>query len=167
MPNIASAFDDPRLELIIGDGIDYVAKAANESYDLIIVDGSDPVGPAKGLFSDEFYININRALKENGVMVAQGESPRFNQHAFVDLRRCFKTVFGADHVWNYFFFVPTYPSGMWSFALCTKGGVDPLHHVDVNALEDFSEKHGLRYYNGHIHKAAFATPNFVKTLLNV
>ncbi|MBI1183647.1 polyamine aminopropyltransferase [bacterium] len=166
LPNIASAFDDPRLELIIGDGIDYVAKAADNTYDLIIVDGSDPVGPAKGLFSDEFYQNIYRSLNENGVMVAQGESPRFNQHAFVDLRRCFSNVFGKDKVWNYFFFVPTYPSGMWSFALCSKGSVDPVHNVEVEALEKFSEEHGLRYYNGHIHKAAFATPNFVKSLLN-
>lgn len=166
LPNIAASFDDPRLELIIGDGIEYVAKADAEAYDLIIVDGSDPVGPAKGLFSDEFYENVHRALNANGVLVAQGESPRFNEHAFVDLRRCFRKVFGAEHVWNYFFFVPTYPSGMWSFALCTKGDLNPLNSVDVDALEKFSDDNGLRYYNGHIHKAAFATPNFVKTLLN-
>ncbi|MGB0429558.1 MAG: polyamine aminopropyltransferase [Bacteroidia bacterium] len=166
LPNIAAAFDDPRLDLIIGDGIEYVKNAKAGAYDLIIVDGSDPVGPAKGLFSDEFYINVHKALNDNGVLVAQGESPRFNQHAFVDLRRCFKKVFGEYKVWNYFFFVPTYPSGMWSFALCTKGDLDPMRDAEVDDLEKFSEENGLRYYNGHIHKAAFATPNFVKTLLN-
>lgn len=166
LPNIAAAFDDPRLDLIIGDGIEYVKNAEAGAYDLIIVDGSDPVGPAKGLFSDEFYTDVHSALNDNGVLVAQGESPRFNQHAFVDLRRCFKKVFGENKVYNYFFFVPTYPSGMWSFALCTKGDLDPMRDTDVDVLEKFSEENGLRYYNGHIHKAAFATPNFVKTLLN-
>jgi spermidine synthase len=166
LPNIAAAFDDPRLDLIIGDGIEYVKNAEAGAYDLIIVDGSDPVGPAKGLFSDEFYTDVHSALNDNGVLVAQGESPRFNQHAFVDLRRCFKKVFGENKVYNYFFFVPTYPSGMWSFALCTKGDLDPMRDTDVDDLEKFSEENGLRYYNGHIHKAAFATPNFVKTLLN-
>ena len=166
LPNIAASFNDERLELIIGDGIEYMARTEPESFDLIIVDGSDPVGPAKGLFSDEFYEDVYKALNANGVLVAQGESPRFNQHAFIDLRRCFKNIFGADKIWDYFFFVPTYPSGMWSFALCSKGSLSPLHSVDVEECDRFSEKHGLRYYNGHIHKAAFAVPNFVKTLLN-
>ncbi|MFY0674190.1 MAG: polyamine aminopropyltransferase [Bacteroidia bacterium] len=166
LPQIAASFDDPRLDLIIGDGIEYVKKAQAGAYDLIIVDGSDPVGPAKGLFSDEFYEDVYKALNENGVLVAQGESPRFNQHAFVDLRRCFKKIFGDNKVHDYFFFVPTYPSGMWSFALCTKGDLDPMRDAEVDDLEKFSEDNGLRYYNGHIHKAAFATPNFVKTLLN-
>lgn len=166
LPQIAASFDDPRLNLIIGDGLDFVAKAAPETYDLVIVDGSDPVGPAKGLFSDEFYQNVYKTLNENGVLIAQGESPRFNQHAFVDLRRCFSQIFGKDKVWNYFFFVPTYPSGMWSFAFCSKGDTHPFHQVEVEELDSFSDKNGLRYYNGHIHKAAFATPNFVKDLLN-
>lgn len=166
LPQIAASFDDPRLDLIIGDGIEFVKSAKAGAYDLVIVDGSDPVGPAKGLFSDEFYADVYKALNDNGVLVAQGESPRFNQHAFVDLRRCFKKVFGENNVYNYFFFVPTYPSGMWSFALCTKSDLDPMRDTEVDVLEKFSEDNGLRYYNGHIHKAAFATPNFVKTLLN-
>lgn len=166
LPQIAASFDDPRLELIIGDGIEFVAKAEASSYDLIIVDGSDPVGPAKGLFTDSFYQDVYRALNENGVLVAQGESPRFNQGAFIDLRRCFGEIFGKEKVWNYFFFVPTYPSGMWSFAYCSKGSIEPLHTVNIDNCDAFSDEHGLRYYNGHIHKAAFATPNFVKTLLN-
>jgi len=166
LPQIAAAFDDPRLDLIIGDGIEFAAKALPNSYDLVIVDGSDPVGPAKGLFTDAFYQDIYKALNTNGVLIAQGESPRFNQAAFVDLRRCFGEVFGKHKVWNYFFFVPTYPSGMWSFAYCSKGDAEPLRSVQVDECDAFSDKHGLRYYNGHIHKAAFAVPNFVKTLLN-
>ncbi|MBI3141912.1 MAG: polyamine aminopropyltransferase [Bacteroidetes bacterium] len=164
LPFIAASFHDPRLELVIGDGIAYVGQAPSGAFDLVVVDGSDPVGPAKGLFSDSFYHNVHRVLNDNGILVAQGESPWFNQHAFVDLRRCFGAIFGSHKVWNYFFFVPTYPSGMWSFALCAKGQVNPLHGVEVEAIDIFSQAQGLRYYNGHIHKASFATPNFVKNL---
>lgn len=166
LPNIAAAFDDERLELIIGDGINYVEEAQNEEYDLVLVDGSDPVGPAKGLFSDSFYKQVHRILSPEGILIAQGESPRFNQHAFLDLRRCFGQIFGKEKIFNYFFFVPTYPSGMWSFAYCGKGAADPLKGFDAEKAEQFSEKHGLKYYNGQIHKAAFATPNFVKNMLN-
>ncbi|MCB0737690.1 MAG: polyamine aminopropyltransferase [Bacteroidetes bacterium] len=166
LPQIAASFNDSRLELIIGDGIQYVKDAPAGEYDLIIVDGSDPVGPAKGLFSDEFYNDVYAALNDNGVLIAQGESPRFNQHAFTDLRRCFKSIFGNDKVWSYFFYVPTYPSGMWSFAYCSKGQIKPLESFNKENANEFEEKHGLRYYNADIHAAAFATPNFVKQLLN-
>lgn len=166
LPQIAASFDDPRLNLLIDDGIAFVEKAEKEFYDLIIVDGSDPVGPAQGLFSDAFYRNCHRALKKGGSLVAQGESPRFNVHAFKDLRRCFGSVFGSDKVWNYFFYVPTYPSGMWSFAICTKGDGHPFESIEPDSIAQFSDRHALKYYNADIHKAAFAVPNFVKDLLN-
>src|SRR5690606_11845813 len=85
LPNIASSFDHPKLELIVGDGIAYAANAKAESYDIIMVDGSDPVGPAEGLFSVEFFNNCAKALKPGGILLTQGESPRFNDRSFAEL----------------------------------------------------------------------------------
>lgn len=166
LPEIASEFDNPRLNLIIGDGIEYVKNSPASVYDLVIVDGSDPVGPAEGLFSDSFYTEVYRVLNDTGVLIAQGESPRFNQDAFVDLRRCFKSIFGTNKVWSYFFYVPTYPSGMWSFAYCSKGDINPINDFREAEADAFEQNEGLKYYNAQIHKAAFATPNFVKRMLN-
>ena len=84
LPTIAASFNDPKLELIVDDGIAFLKNAKANSYDLIIVDGSDPVGPAEGLFSVEFYTNCYNALKETGMLVAQGESPKFNEKAFTE-----------------------------------------------------------------------------------
>lgn len=79
LPKIAAAFDNPKLDLKVADGIAFVKEAADEAYDIVIVDGSDPVGPAEGLFSVEFYKNCYRILKPGGILVAQGESPKFNE----------------------------------------------------------------------------------------
>ncbi len=166
LPNIAAAFNDPKLELIVGDGISYVAEAADNSYDLIIVDGSDPVGPAEGLFSVSFYKNCYRALKADGILVAQGESPKFNEKAFSELNFTLRGIFGADKAPVSLFFVPTYPTGMWSFQYGLKGNVNhPKQIENATKIDAFVEEKGLRYYNSDVHVGSFATPNFVKALL--
>lgn len=166
LPSIASAFDHPKLNLIVGDGIAYAKEAAKESYDLIIVDGSDPVGPAEGLFSVEFYQNCYNALKPGGILVAQGESPKFNENAFAELNATLRQIFGNDNAAVSLFYVPTYPTGMWSFQYGMKGGVQPKTIDKATEIDAFVEAKGLKYYNSDIHKASFALPNFVKTLLN-
>lgn len=166
LPSIASAFDHPKLNLIVGDGIAYAKEAAKESYDLIIVDGSDPVGPAEGLFSVEFYQNCYNALKPGGILVAQGESPKFNENAFAELNATLRQIFGNDNAAVSLFYVPTYPTGMWSFQYGMKGGVQPKTIDKATEIDAFVEVKGLKYYNSDIHKASFALPNFVKTLLN-
>jgi spermidine synthase len=115
LPQIAASFDDPRLELIVDDGIAFVKNAKQGEYDIIIVDGSDPVGPAEGLFSVEFYTNCYNALKAEGILVAQGESPKFNEKAFAELNQTLQGIFGENNAPVGLFFVPTYPTGMWSF----------------------------------------------------
>jgi spermidine synthase len=165
LPTIASEFSNPKLDLKIGDGIAYLASAAPESFDAIIVDGSDPVGPAKGLFTSEFYKNCNRALRTNGVLVTQGESPMFRHMTFVELNQCLKGIFGAKQTHTLLFHAPTYPSGMWSLQLCTKTQMHPKTDVDTSAVQAFSKKQGLRYYNEEVHMAAFSLPTFVRTML--
>lgn len=166
LPSIASAFDHPKLNLIVGDGIAYAKESAKESYDIIIVDGSDPVGPAEGLFSVEFYKNCYDALKPGGILIAQGESPKFNEFAFAELNATLRQIFGTENAAVSLFYVPTYPSGMWSFQYGMKGAVQPKTIDKATEIDAFVEAKGLKYYNSDIHKASFALPNFVKTLLN-
>lgn len=165
LPQIAAAFDHPKLDLIVDDGIAFIKNAAPESYDIIIVDGSDPVGPAEGLFSVEFYTNCYNALKKNGILVAQGESPKFNDKAFAELNHTLQGIFGKDNAPVSLFFVPTYPTGMWSFQYGLKNMDHPKHVTNESMIDAFVETQGLRYYNSDIHKGSFATPNFVKQLL--
>ncbi len=165
LPQIAAAFDNPKLDLKVDDGIAFVKTAAPESYDIIIVDGSDPVGPAEGLFSVEFYTNCFNALKSGGILVAQGESPKFNEKAFAELNHTLQGIFGTENAPVSLFYVPTYPTGMWSFQYGLKGGAHPKSVSNDSTIDAFVAKSGLRYYNFDIHRASFATPNFVKELI--
>lgn len=166
LPNVASEFGNSKLNLIIGDGIDFVSKAAPETYDIILVDGSDPVGPAEGLFTEAFFKNCHKALKQGGILAGQGESPMFHTKAFKDLNACFKGIFGQKNVHTALFFVPTYPSGMWSIQMATKGAKHPIADFDKEKSKKFSKAKGLKYYNEDIHIGAFAIPSFVKQLIN-
>jgi spermidine synthase len=165
LPTIAASFNDPKLELIVDDGIAFLKNAKANSYDLIIVDGSDPVGPAEGLFSVEFYTNCYNALKETGMLVAQGESPKFNEKAFTELNYTLQGIFGKDKAPVSLFFVPTYPTGMWSFQYGIKGNLNPKKISNNEKIQEFVESKGLRYYNDEVHVGSFATPNFVKSLI--
>ena len=165
LPGIAAAFENPKLELIVDDGIAFLKNAVANSYDLIIVDGSDPVGPAEGLFSVEFYTNCYNALKDTGILVAQGESPKFNEKAFTELNHTLQGIFGKDKAPVSLFFVPTYPTGMWSFQYGIKGDLNPKNISNVEKIQEFVEVKCLRYYNDEVHIGSFATPNFVKSLI--
>jgi spermidine synthase len=167
LPAIACAFDHPKLTLLVDDGIAFLKTAQVSSYDIIIVDGSDPVGPAEGLFSVEFYTNCFNALTENGILVAQGESPKFNEKAFAELNHTLQGIFGVDNAPVSLFYVPTYPSGMWSFQYGLKNIAHPKGISKDQEVDLFVADHKLRYYNTDIHKASFATPNFVKQLLKI
>jgi spermidine synthase len=165
LPKIATEFNNPKLTLLVDDGIEFLKNANPNSYDIIIVDGSDPVGPAEGLFSVEFYTNCYAALKNDGILVAQGESPKFNEKAFVELNQTLQTIFGLDKAPISLFFVPTYPTGMWSFQYGIKGDITLKEVKNKTEIQEFVSKEGLRYYNEDIHANTFALPNFVKELV--
>lgn len=167
LPQIAAAFEDPRLNLIIGDGIAFAANTQAESYDLIIVDGSDPVGPAEGLFSFKFLVDCAKALKPGGIFVMQGESPSFNEKAFKDLYHALVKIYGKKHSFVSLFFVPTYPTGMWSFQYGVKGNLDMRYLSNPERVNSFVQQHHLRYYNEKIHSASFALPGFIQEMLNI
>ena len=165
LPQLSSEFNNPKLDLRIEDGIAFVANAADATYDLIIVDGSDPVGPAEGLFSEEFYQNTKRILKPNGFLVTQGESPLFNTGTFKALNQCLKTVFGKDKVETLTFQIPTYPSGTWSFQIANKGTLS-CKKPNIEFISNKIDLNNLKYYNTDLHLSAFALPNYVKELLD-
>jgi len=164
-PKIASSFAHPKAKLEIGDGMEYVGKSADESFDVVIVDSPDRVGPAEGLYSEEFYKNIHRILKPDGIMVAQSESPRFNEHVFIGIANCHRKLFGPENVWTYLAFVPTYTTGMWAFSFASKGNLNPSS-VNPEDASSFSKENNLQYYNEDIHHAAFVLPTYVRNMLN-
>ena len=110
---------DPRMSLRIEDGISWVSKISNDYYDVVIIDGSDPVGPAKGLFNKEFFENCRRILKPSGVFATQSESPESFQEVHVNTIKLLRKIFEyADPLYGW---VPIYPSGWWSW---TFGAID-------------------------------------------
>jgi spermidine synthase len=165
LPTISCEFNHPKLDLKIDDGIKFVANAPADSYDLVIIDSSDPVGPSEGLFSETFYRDVYRCLKSGGVISVQSEAPVFNQTAFVDLNHCLRRVFGRDFVHPLLVFIPTYPTGLWSLTYCSKNGPHPIANFDRERVEAFTKQHPLRYYNAGIHQAAFCLPNYIQTLI--
>jgi spermidine synthase len=115
-----AAWSDPRLRLTVGDGIAWVAGADDASYDVVIVDGSDPAGPAEGLFNRAFFRHCRRLLRPGGVFATQSESPEAFRRVHVDTVRLLREVFGhADPLYGW---VPMYPSGWWSWTFAASDG---------------------------------------------
>lgn len=154
--SVAIKEESEDVKVIIDDGIKYVQENKNK-FDIILIDSTDPVGPAEGLFSKEFYQNVFEALKPDGIMVAQTESPFVNadiiKKVYGDLNQVFPLV--RLYLAN----VPTYPSGLWSFTLASKMH-DPLK---VNAADIKDTR--TRYYNPQIHFSSFVLPNFVTEII--
>ena len=154
----AGAFDDPRLEIVIDDGLEFLS-AAGESYDVIICDSTDPIGPGESLFSGEFYAAVRGRLKPGGVFVAQNGVPF---HQLDELRATHHHLRGlfADASF-YAAAVPSYIGGVMAFAWATD---DPaLRAVGEQTLDARYSDAGLacRYYNPAIHRAAFALPEYL------
>ncbi len=151
-PNLSSAFDDPKVELIIGDGIKY-AKTSKEKFDVVIIDSTDPVGPAEGLFNKDFYKGVKNLISENGVVVSQSGSPFYQPNALKLAYGGMKEVF--HDVRPYTAFIPTYPSGFWSFTMAANADLEPRKE-DVKSGQ---------YFNAEILQGAFRLPEFVRDLL--
>ena len=160
LPTLASKLDDPRVHLYYEDGLRFVRTRENE-YDLIIVDSTDPFGPGEGLFTKEFYGNCYKALKSDGILVNQHESPYYQEDALAMNRahQRIKAFFPICKVYQAH--IPTYPSGHWLFGLASKK-YDPLK-VDLTRWERL----GLhtRYYNTDLHKGCFALPTYALEIL--
>lgn len=159
-PSLAEAFADPRAEVLIEDGIAYLKSHADE-FDVILIDSTDPVGPAEGLFHKEFYADCFKALKEAGILTIQSESPWIDDlrpiisRAHTDLKSLFPLVL------PYTAAIQTYQAGLWLFQMASKK-YHPLKDTDNSRYQNFD----FQYYNEDLHKGCFALPQFVKQLLN-
>lgn len=167
LPEVASAFDHPKLKVHVQDGIEFVKAVEPETYDLVIVDSTDPVGFAEGLFGEDFYADCTKILNKEGILVAQTESPfdRTFSSSIKDAHNLLGRLFSG--VYMYLAFIPTYPFGMWSFTMATKG-LHPVRDFDeaeaARRIAPFEKS--LQYYNPDIHRAAFALPNFTRNMLS-
>ena len=160
-PELCTANDDPRARFHFTDGIRWVQEAAAGSYDVIIVDSTDPIGPAEGLFQEPFYRDCLRALGPGGIIVQQSESPLYHQDIIQGMHRAMAGA-GFDTVHTLYFPQPVYPSGWWSATLAGKG-------VDLCSFrrEDAAARpFETLYYNEDVHAGALATPPFMAQLLS-
>ncbi|WP_412096027.1 spermidine synthase [Bacillus sp. PS06] len=156
LPEIAGKLDDPRVDVKVDDGFLHIAKSENE-YDVIMVDSTEPVGPAVNLFTKGFYAGISKALKEDGIFVAQTDNPWFTPELITNVQRDVKEIFPITRL--YIANIPTYPSGLWTFTIGSKKH-DPLE-VSDDRFHDIETK----YYTKELHKAAFVLPKFVADLV--
>ncbi|GAB6068168.1 polyamine aminopropyltransferase [Methylothermus subterraneus] len=158
-PELCEANGDPRAQLKFQDGILWVSEARPDSVEVIIVDSTDPLGPAEGLFTEDFYRNCRRCLSRDGILVQQSESPFFHLDLLNAMRSAMEAA-GFNEVHTLFFPQPVYPSGWWSATLACKTGLFPRWQ-EIRQMP-FS----TRYYNLAIHQAAFAAPNFFSQALS-
>ncbi|MGE4549303.1 MAG: polyamine aminopropyltransferase [Intestinibacillus sp.] len=162
LPQTASYFDDPRVHLHFEDGLRFVRHPQDE-YDLIIVDSTDPFGPGEGLFTREFYGNCFKALREDGILVNQHESPYYENDAQA-CRRAHRRITESFPICRvYQAHIPTYPSGHWLFGFASKK-YDPVE--DLDAVRWNARGLETKYYNTDLHVGAFGLPNYVRELLN-
>lgn len=153
LPGCASAFEDPKANLIIGDGLAYVRDAADDSFDVILVDSTDPVDAAVELFTPEFYADCKRVLADGGILVPQSDSIQLYPDRVAKIAGSLREIY--DRVDFYLTFVPTYPGTVWSFAFAVTGETD-CRRVDMERYEAIEGS--LRYYTPELHRAAFALP---------
>ena len=160
-PELCESNNDPRATIMFDDGLAYMQNAAAESIDLIIVDSTDPVGPAEGLFNEAFYKNCLKALRPDGLLVQQSESPLALMHLIHDMRQAMRDA-GFKNFRTLPFPQPCYPTGWWSATIASKSPCDLTKFRDADAgAKTFSTK----YYNLGIHQGALMMPEFMKAEL--
>jgi spermidine synthase len=160
LPFVATGLNHPRAKVHIGDGVDFVKKSADGSFDVVIVDSTDPIGPGVGLFSGDFYKQVKRILRPDGIAMAQAESPWEDN---IDLRKVYGNLKdGFDSVYSLTATIPTYPFGFWSWAFASNT-VHPFQKIDLARASAIEKT--TRFYNQDVHKGVFAIPNFLRAKL--
>lgn len=158
-PELCESNGDPRADLLFDDGIAWMANAAPGSLDIVIVDSTDPVGPAEGLFNKAFYESCSRALKDDGILVQQSESPLVLLELIKEMRGEMRKA-GFTAFQTLPFPQPCYPTGWWSCTLARKSGGFGFRELDSR-----NKPFATRYYSADVHKGATALPPFVSAAL--
>ena len=152
------AFDDPRLNIVIDDGLKFV-QLTDDRFDVIISDSTDPIGPGEALFKDNFYLACKRCLNPGGVLVTQNGVPFMQVDEISTTARRLGRVFDDWHFFSAA--VPTYVGGIMTFGWGTDDKT--LRHVGIDVLNERFAATAIktRYYTPEIHKASFALPRYV------
>jgi len=156
LPEISGALSDPKVEVLVADGIKHIQESKNK-YDVICVDSTDPIGPAVGLFAKDFYQGIYEALKDDGLFVAQTESPWVNEGLIKRVYGDISDIFPITKL--YLANIPTYPTGLWSFTMGSK------KYNPIKVDKAFIPNTNTKYYTSDIHFSAFNLPTFVRNIL--
>jgi len=157
-PHVAQALDHPKVNRIVQDAVEFIKSKENE-YDVILVDSTDPVGPAIQLFERAFYENCKKALKDDGILVPLAEG--FFYHKDI-IKGLFDKNKGLFPIMKYYYtMIPTYPSGMMGFIFFSKK-YDPIDDFNEETADKLAD---LQYYNKDIHRASFVMPTFAKKLI--
>ncbi len=160
-PQLTTCLADDRADLVFTDGIEFLKNSQNR-FDLILVDSTDPVGPAAGLFRKEFFNDCHKALKSDGILCIQSESPWIPNllELIQEVNRDLHSLF--PHVFPYLASIQTYQAGLWMFQMASKQHL-PQEPEVLERISDSDLR--FQYYNADIHKAAYALPQFVKDKL--
>ena len=159
-PGTASCLTDNRVDVLVADGVKFVADQDPETFDLVIVDSTDPIGPGEGLFTQGFYRNVAQVLGPGGLMACQSESPWYRAEL---LNRIHNNVRGGfEFVKPYLGSIPTYPRGLWSWTIGSQRPIEPKNY-DRERLAQISD--GLSYLNEGVVESSFVLPNFYRRKL--
>ncbi|MBW2095280.1 MAG: polyamine aminopropyltransferase [Deltaproteobacteria bacterium] len=153
IPSLACSFDDERVRVFCADGARFVTQHPN-TYDVIIVDSTDPVGPGKVLFQRKFYEDMKKALRDDGIAVTQCESLYLHRKVIKEVASFARDIYPTVGYYNTL--VPTYPSGIIGFFFCSLK-YDPLNDLSSARARALP---GLQYYSPETHRAAFTLPRF-------
>lgn len=155
IPSLAGSLDDPRVELVFEDAVAYVQRHEG-AFDAILVDSTEPIGPAAALFGEPFFRDLRRALRPGGVISSQSESPFYAPDVVRGLFGAVRRVFAEVH--GYYGIIPTYPGGGWVF--CLASDTRTPNDLDLDRAAELA----TRYFSPELARGAFALPRFVADL---
>ena len=160
-PELCENNGDPRARILFDDGIAHMANAAPASMDVVIVDSTDPVGPAEGLFNTKFYASCLRALRSDGLLVQQSESPLALMHLILEMRGAMREAGFCDFRLLPFP-QPCYPTGWWSCLIASRSPRDLSAFRFEAATAKLFE---TQYYSADVHRGALAMPPMLQRAL--
>ncbi|MBS0286432.1 MAG: polyamine aminopropyltransferase [Proteobacteria bacterium] len=156
-PELCTANHDKRASLLFQDGIRWMIEAPTNSVDVIIVDSTDPIGPAEGLFNQAFYSQCHRVLRDNGILVQQSESPILHQAITRDMRNAMQKA-AFSEVLTITYPQPVYPSGWHSATLAGKKAPLKTFRRDDALLKSLQ----TQYYHFDLHQGLLTEPAFLQ-----
>jgi spermidine synthase len=159
LPSISNgAFADPRLNLVIADGMDFV-RECKDKFDIIITDSTDPIGPAEILFTEDFYSHAKRCLNADGIVASQNGASFLQEWEFEGTFRRLSSLYKSP--WFYLASVPTYIGGFMTLAWATDVSEYRTQSVETSRARFNANPFKTKYYNPEIHVGAFNLPQHV------